>query len=162
MALKRIFFFTILIINIFHTEPSSGQTFNKANFYATMQSKDLDKVNEQIKKVETLSGNSKNAYQGALLMKKAGLSKGASSKLNLFKSGHKLLETSIKKEEHNVEYRFLRLMIQEHAPGMLNYKGDLPNDSNLIKEKFKELPKVVQEAISKYSKESKILNPADF
>ena len=162
MAFKSILFFTILITNILHKVTVIGQTFSRTSFYAAMQSKDLDKVNEEIKIVGALSTESKNAYLGALLMKKAGLSKGASTKLNLFKSGHKLLEGSIKKEESNVEFRFLRLMIQEHAPGMLNYKDDLPNDSGIIKEKYRELPKVVQDAIAKYSMESNIIKPSDF
>ena len=95
-------------------------------------------------------------------MRKAGLAKGASNKLSLFKSGHKKLEESIKKNNSNAEFRFLRLIIQEHAPGILGYKNDMQQDVDYIKKSYKDLPQAVQQAISNYSKQSKILNPADF
>ena len=88
--------------------------------------------------------------------------KKAGDKLSLFKSGHKLLDGAIKKDESNAELRFLRLMVQEHSPGMLHYKGDLDKDSVLIKEKFSELHPGARKAIIQYSKTSKILKPSDF
>ena len=85
-----------------------------------------------------------------------------SNKLNIFKEGHRKLEAVIKKDNMNAELRFLRLIIQENAPGILGYKSDLKQDSELIKKSFTDLPQVVQQAIIDYSKKSKILNPSDF
>ena len=90
-------------------------------------------------------------------MKKAGLAGIPVQKLNLFKQGHKELEAAIKREPKNVEFRFLRLMIQENAPGVLGYKDQLPEDSEYIKKSYKTLPDEVQRAIEDYSKKSKIL-----
>src|SRR5207253_3424423 len=103
----------------------------------------------------------KPAFEGALLMKKAELANGPGKKLNLFKDGHKKLEAAIKKDDDNAEYRFLRLMIQEHAPKMLGYKEDLQKDSAYIRQSYKKLPAEVQEAIINYSKTSKILRSDD-
>jgi len=147
---------------MFSNVSSAQQSFDKASFFESMQSEDINNINEQLKIVEASSMPEKNAYLGALLMKKAGLSKGASNKLNLFKSGHKKLEESIKKNSSNAELRFLRLMVQEHAPGILGYKNDMQEDSEYIKKAYKDLPQVLQQAISDYSKQSKILKPADF
>jgi hypothetical protein len=95
-------------------------------------------------------------------MRKAGLVKGASNKLSVFKSGHTQLEDAIKKDNSNAEYRFLRLIIQENAPGILGYKSDMKQDGDYIKKSYKDLPQPVKHAISNYSKQSKTLKPADF
>jgi hypothetical protein len=138
------------------------EQFDKSAFYAAMAADDINKVDEQLKAVEASSLSAKDAYSGALLMKKAGLAKGAGNKLNIFKEGHKKLEDAIEKNKPNIEFRFLRLMIQEHAPGILGYKSDIKTDGQLIKKSYKELPETVQKAIVDYSKKSKILNPSDF
>ena len=52
-------------------------------------------------------------------------------------------------------------MIQEHAPGILGYKKELEKDKLYIKNNFKKLQPVVQQAALDYSKESKILKPGD-
>ena len=104
----------------------------------------------------------KPAFEGALINEKSRFGKQAEGKkLNLFKDGHKKLESAIKKDGDNAEYRFLRLMIQEHAPGILGYKDDLKKDSAYIRQSYKKLPAEVQEAISNYSKTSKILKSED-
>ena len=142
----------------------NAQSFNRTDFYSVMASGSVKTVNDQI----NLLNNSKliplmdkTAFEGALLMKKAGLVGGPGKKLNLFKAGHKKLEGSIKKDEDNAEYRFLRLMIQEHAPGILGYKDDLKKDSAYIRQSYKKLPAETQEAILSYSKNSKILKSED-
>ena len=66
-------------------------------------------------------------------MKKAGIINGAGKKLNLFKAGRKKLEAEIKKDSSNVELRFLRLMTQENAPGILGYKNELQTDREYIR-----------------------------
>src|SRR5271155_1315581 len=119
MKLKTSSFFIILFLCIFGYASIAQQPFDKASFYASIQSKNLDDVNAQLKTIEASSIPEKDAYNGTLLMRKAGLVKGASNKLNLFKKGHKILEASIQKNETNAEFRFLRLVIQENAPGIL-------------------------------------------
>jgi hypothetical protein len=140
---------------------SNAQSFNRPDFYSVMASGSLKTVNEQINLLRISPLKDKAAFEGALLMKKAGLVAGGGKKLNLFKDGHKKLEAAIKKDEENAEYRFLRLMVQEHAPGILGYKGDLKKDSAYIRQSYKKLQAEVQEAIINYSKISKILKSDD-
>jgi len=162
MGLKTAGIFTLLVLSMIRVDASWAQVFDKAAFYASMQSNNLVEINAQLKNVENSSLPDKDAFTGALLMKKAGLVMGGGNKLNLFKSGRKKLESSIHKENANAEFRFLRLMIQEHAPSILHYQNELGNDALLIKKNYENLPVVVQQAISHYSKESKILKPTDF
>ena len=90
-------------------------------------------------------------------MKKASFGGSPATKLKLFKQGRKLLEASIKEDPDNAEYRFLRLIIQEHAPGVLGYKYDLEKDSEYIRKSYKSLPDELQHTIADYSKKSKAL-----
>jgi hypothetical protein len=133
--------------------------FDKAAFYSAMAANDLDQVNTQLNILKNASITEKEAYEGAMLMKKAGLINRAKEKLSLFKAGRLKLEASIKKDNKNAEFNFLRLIIQEHAPKMVNYRDDLDTDSLLVSSNFKTLPPVVQQAISDYSKNSKVLKP---
>ena len=139
----------------------NAQSLNRKDFYSAMASGDIQAIDGQINFLKNSNIQGKSAFVGALLMKKAGAVRGAGKKLNLFNDGHKKLEEAIKKEDGNAEYRFLRLMIQEHAPGMLGYKDDLKKDSAYIRQSYKKLPAEVQEAISNYSKTSKILKSED-
>jgi flagellar motor component MotA len=133
-------------------------TFNRPAFYSAMAANDLDAVNTQLSIVKTASLNEKDAYEGALLMKKAGMVTKAKEKLSLFKAGRLKLEASIKKDKANAEFNFLRLIIQEHAPKIVDYRSDIENDISAIRSNYKTLAPAVQQAISDYSKRSKVLN----
>lgn len=81
----------------------------------------------------------------------------------MFKAGHKELEAAISQDKDNAEYRFMRLMIQEHSPGILGYKEEIQTDSDYIRKSFKNLPGPVQQAIIHYAREkSKVLSEKDF
>ncbi len=131
--------------------------FDKSAFYAAMSTNDVQVVNSQLAILKAVSINDKDAYEGALLMKKAGLVSKAKEKLSLFKAGRLKLENSIKKEKENAEFSFLRLIIQEHAPKIVEYRNNLTNDISIIRSNYKSLPAVVQQAIIDYSKKSKLL-----
>ncbi len=145
---------------LFAQEKESG--FKKSNFYVAMQTNNEDALNKQLILLKTADISEKGAYEGALLMKKAGIIGSPKKKLDLFKQGHKKLEAALNKDSSNAEFRFLRLMIQEHSPGALGYKGELEKDSWYIKKNFGKLLPVVQQAIKEYCKKSIFLKPADF
>lgn len=136
----------------------AGQVaFDRSAFYAAMASSKLDVINEQLAVIKGSTIAEKEAYEGALLMKKSGLVEKAKEKLSLFKSGRAKLESSISRDKQNTEFRFLRLIIQEHAPKIVNYRSELETDSKQIRTNFKTLPDVVQQAIMDYSKKSTVL-----
>jgi hypothetical protein len=149
----------ISVNSLFAQGKESG--FGKADFFSAMRANNEEDVNKQLILLKTADIAERGAYEGALLMKKAGIVSGPKKKLDLFKEGHKKLEAAINKDSSNAEFRFLRLMIQEHAPGIMGYKGELEKDKLYIKNNFKKLPPVVQQAIVSYSKESRILKPGD-
>lgn len=147
----------LAVVNVQGNSQKNG--FDKSAFYNAMASNNLEEINGQLSIVKSASINEKDAFEGALLMKKAGLVTKAKEKLALFKAGRLKLEASIKKDNTNTEFYFLRLIIQEHAPKIVEYRKDLQNDSLLIRSNFRTLPDVVKQAIIEYSKKSKVLQP---
>ena len=146
----------------FVSTSTAQQKFDKAAFYNVMASGDLQAVDDQIAIVKGTSLNNKEGYEGALLMRKAGKVKGPKKKLGFFKEGRIKLETAILADKDNTEYRFLRLAIEEHAPKIVKYHDDIEKDKLLIQKNFKSLPLSVQQAITDYSKNSKVLHAEDF
>jgi len=130
---------------------------NRAAYYKAMESESKTLVDAQISELNSAPANVKNAFLGAMIMRKAGIGGGPSAKLKLFKQGHKLLEDAIAKDPKNAEFRFLRLIIQENAPGILGYKSDEQKDSELIRKSYKSLPEDLQKTIADYNKKSKVL-----
>ncbi len=148
----------LLIITTFTLTTRSQQLdFDQRAFYHAMASTNIEEIDIQLKYVKASSIKEKEAYEGALLMKKAGLLTKAKDKLSFFKLGRTKLEASIKKDADNAEYCFLRLIIQENAPKAVNYRNNISQDSLSIKTNLKNLPTVVRDAISNYSKNSKAL-----
>jgi hypothetical protein len=137
----------------------SANFFNRGAYYKAMELDKMDLVDQQLNILKSISfpGRDRDAFVGAMIMKKAGLSSNAEKRLNLFKSGHRKLEAAIRRDSANAEFRFLRLMIQEHAPRVLGYKGSLKSDSEYIRNSYKHLPREVQQAVYNYSKKSKFL-----
>ena len=133
-------------------------TFDKPAFYSAMAANNLEAVNTQLIIIKAAFITEKDAYEGALLMKKAGMVTKAKEKLSLFKTGRLKLEAAIKKDNENAEFNFLRLIIQEHAPKIVDYRSDIENDISAIRSNYKTLAPAVKQAISDYSKKSKVLN----
>lgn len=136
--------------------------FDKSAVYAAMASPDVETIDRVLSELKLSSIPEKSAYEGALLMKKSGLLTKAKEKLSLFKSGRTKLEAAIKNDEGNIEYHFLRMIIQENAPKIVKYKNNLADDRDLIRSSFKKLDPVVQQVVKDYSKKSKFLKPGDF
>jgi hypothetical protein len=157
MIARTVLVYLFLTVSVFCLAQKGP--INRDDFYRAMASDKLELISSQ-QEIAKSAGDS--GFEGALLMKKAGLMKKTGDKLSLFKSGHKLLDNAIKKDESNAELRFLRLMIQEHAPGILHYKNDIEKDSVIIREGFSQLHPEAKKAILQYSKTSKVLKPSDF
>jgi hypothetical protein len=156
----KMFFNLLFLLSVCTVQGNSQKTgFDKSAFYNAMASDNLQEINTQLAIISSASIAEKEAYEGALLMKKAGLVTKAKEKLSLFKAGRLKLEASIKKNSNNTEFVFLRLIIQEHAPKMVKYNTDIEKDSLQIRTNYKNLSPIVQQAIIDYSKKSKVLKP---
>lgn len=156
MKTKLIVLIGVLLIS------SNVSSIERIQFYAVFTSDSSEIVKDLIEKIEEEAPNSVvNAFTGALYMKLSSLLPDPKSKLNTFKKGRKLLEKEIEMQPNNIEYRFLRLAIQEQSPGFLRYKKELQSDKELIVSHFSSLDNAVQKQVIFYAKQSKILNPQD-
>jgi hypothetical protein len=162
MKLKILFAAYFIISGAMVQGKNLIQDFDRSGFYAVMASGNIKNVNEELILLNSVSIIEKDAYEGALMMRKSGLIKVPAEKLKYFKKGRIKLETALLKDSNNGEYHFLRLTIQEHAPKIVKYRTELENDKQYILKSFKNLSPVVQQAIIDYSKNSKILKPEDF
>ena len=145
---KLLLFFT-LIGNLYSQD---------AEFYAYIQKTSKVDLELGLKKIESVKNEKlKEIYKGALLAKSAQFEKTPKEKVQQFKSGIKPIEQAINMHPENIEYRFIRLIIQENSPQILKYKSNLEEDKILIKNGFKSTSKILKENIEKYSKSSKIL-----
>ncbi|HLX93560.1 MAG TPA: hypothetical protein VKR32_17875 [Puia sp.] len=135
---------------------------DRVAFYSILKGQKVDDIDKEILVIEASSIDEKEAYKGALLMKKAGLVRKPKEKLRLFKQGRIKLETELRNNGSNTEYHFLRLIIQEHAPEAIKYHAQLEEDADYIKKNYKNLLPAVQQVVIDYSKTSKILHSSDF
>jgi hypothetical protein len=154
-------FLSYLLISFILTA-FNNVTIDKTAFYESLSSGEEAVIDKTLAILESEKSSSQvKAYIGVLTMKKAGFVKGVKSKLNTFKKGEGMLEEEIKNNPSNVEYRFLRLTIQEHAPGILKYNKQLDEDKQAVTTAYSKLDKTVKTFVADYAKGSKVLKSSD-
>ncbi|MCH2045886.1 MAG: hypothetical protein MK212_17340 [Saprospiraceae bacterium] len=136
---------------------------SKQEFYEVFGAESLTRIEQMIQKLENETSNTslKQAYTGALFMKRAGVVKSLGEKMSSFKKGKLMLEAEITKYPQNVEYCFLRLSIQENAPRILAYYKDVDKDKQVIIKAYDRLDKDLKKIISDYAKTSNVLKSSD-
>jgi len=158
---KTAFTAVFLLTTGFFQKSIAQQKFEKSTFYNVMATGDIDAVENELSIIQNASTAHKEGYEGALIVKKAGLVKGVKTRLDLFKAGCKKLEAAILADSTNTEFHFLRLAIQEHAPGIVKYHSDIKKDKAIIQKNYNNLSPTVQHAILDYCKKSKVLHAED-
>ena len=150
-----------LFLLLFSTNLLLANSTSKT-FYKALSSNSLELINAALSKLEHEKPSSTtNAYKGTLLMKKSEFMETPAMKVKVFKEGAKLLEAAIEKYPANVEYRFLRLTIQENAPKLLKYNTTIEQDKSLIIKGYKKLNSNTRTHILAYAQQSKILTVKD-
>src|SRR5579859_7466606 len=161
LRLTLLVFLPVIIIQKGHSGPLNWlplQNFDKKWYYNLLRTGEIKDIDRELTVLSALPAPDRDAYRGALLMKKAGLLKKPKDKLESFKNGRILLETAIHADSGKVEYRFLRLIIQEHAPKITKYHDQLKEDDETIKQHFNHLPPDVQQVIKDYN--TRFIKPA--
>jgi hypothetical protein len=126
-------------------------------FYQAFSSGDLAKIDQAIAASKAAGGSLGRAFEGALLMKKADLVKGAGQKLKTFKAGHELFEKELSENQENVEYRFIRLCVQENAPKIVKYRSEIESDKTFVVANFGSLNPETQKYVREYAQRSEVL-----
>jgi organic radical activating enzyme len=147
----------IFVLCLLLSDKTYAQELNRALFFAALSTGDTLKINEQIKKISQSNASEKQAYIGVLLMRKSEFVKGVKLKLALFKTGGKKLEEAIAHHKNNAEYRFLRLLIQENAPHVVNYRANISEDASMVRDQYARLVPETRKAVLDYCKKSNVL-----
>jgi hypothetical protein len=155
--LIRIFLILVSFLLAAATHAQSTTGIDRAAYYKAIQQGKKELMDKELALLQSAPPETRQAFSGALIMRKAGTAGSPHQKLKLFRQGHRDLEAAIKKDPENVEYRFLRLIIQEHAPGILGYRDNLEEDSEIIRNNYQKLPAELRKLVEDYSKKSKIL-----
>lgn len=152
----------LLILIFFFACTSSFAAIDRMGFYRAFES---DSKTEMESEIKTLSNQKqspdRDAYLGALIMKASQFKATPKEKAEEFKRGRDLLESSISKEPSNVEYRFLRLAIQENVPKILKYSGDIEADTKHIHTKFNSMDHLLKKVVREYANNSQNLKVSE-
>ena len=152
--MKPVTFFGFIFIILFSSFVNIK--IDQSSFYEAFSGKAEGSIDEAIAQLEKENGSSLHkAYQGALLMKKADFIKGVNAKIKTFKKGAHMLEEEIAKSPSNIEYRFLRLAVQEHAPKILKYNKNIEADKKVVVQGYKSLDPQLKKIIKNYALQSK-------
>lgn len=129
----------------------SSLEFDKARFYQSLKSESIEEIQEEIEKLENEKTGNMDAYKGTLFIKMSKYLTAPKDKLTSFNRGKALLESAIQSYPKNIEYRFLRLTIQENCPKMLNYNQNIKEDTEMVLQNFDKVDATTQMAISTYA-----------
>jgi len=72
------------------------------------------------------------AYHGASFTIMAKFEKDIKTKVSLFKEGKEIIEKTILEEPKNAELRLIRLSVQQNAPKLMKYNGDIDEDKKIL------------------------------
>lgn len=95
------------------------------------------------------------AYKAASILVDSKFEKKLGEKIDRFKEGAKLLESTIKSDPDNIEIRMIRLSIQENVPGITGYKKNIKEDKNFITEHYTTQNTALKEYLKNFILQSK-------
>ncbi|KAF2514025.1 hypothetical protein EYY60_04565 [Flavobacterium zhairuonense] len=110
---------------------------------------------------EKLAGISNNdekilvAYKAASILLDANFKKKLKEKIDRFKEGANLLESTIKSDPDNIEMRMIRLSIQENVPGITGYKKNIKEDKKYLTEHYADQNGALKEYLKDFVLQSK-------
>jgi hypothetical protein len=148
----------LLVLVMFFAVFAAEASIDKARYFDVFGGNSSDKIKSEVVRLEKMTSTSETrAYLGAMIMKEAQYMQSTKEKLSRFNKGKALLEAEIKANKSSVDYRFLRLMIQENCPKILNYHGQMKEDAALIIKDYNKQNSALKAVILTYSKSSAAL-----
>lgn len=143
-----------LLLMVFNAQAS----IDKSRYFEVFSGNAPEKIKAEVVRLEKMTSTSETrAYLGAMIMKEAQYLPSTKEKLTRFNKGKALLEAEIKSNKSAVDYRFLRLMIQENCPKILNYHSQMKEDAALIIKDYNKQNTALKSVILTYSKSSTVL-----
>lgn len=147
--------FFLSIVFLFFFSVSQDISTVRENYIQASKSK--EKADEFSDAMANYIGDNKTmlAYKGASIALKAKFASDRKTKKDLFTKGIQILEKALKADPNNAEIRLIRLSIQENTPKILNYKGNIQEDKQLILTTFDKQNKSLKEHLLTFINQSK-------
>lgn len=101
------------------------------------------------------------AYKGASIVIMSKYKKEISERSKKFKEGAKMVEFAVTSEPDNIEIRLIRLSIQEKAPKILKYNGNMKEDKIFLLDHYKESSSTLKPYIKNFILQSKSFSVAE-
>ncbi|OFZ54229.1 MAG: hypothetical protein A3D92_07945 [Bacteroidetes bacterium RIFCSPHIGHO2_02_FULL_44_7] len=135
---------------------------DRLGFYRAFESSSASQMDSELKNLKSAKANTtRDAYIGALIMKKSQFMATPKEKVEKFKEGAALLEAAIRSEPSNSEFRFLRFAIQENVPKIVKYSSNIEEDKAVIVKSYKHMDPTLKKVVRSYANASKNLSPGE-
>ena len=135
--------------------PSQGLEDIRLSFQkANLNEENAIVFNEMMKQDLSIEKDLHTAYLGASETLLAKFGSSAGEKLKAFKAGKANIEQAVTNKPKNVEIRLIRLIIQNNAPAMLRYSGEMEEDKVELPGFLRLLNLDMQNDLSNYIKTS--------
>lgn len=156
VQIKKLSMKYIIVITFLAIFSLNAASINKKHFYEVFKCESIDSVDNLLRIYEEIENPEAEVilFKGALYIKKSGFLKSLNEKLELFKIGREIVEKKIEEQPDNVEFRFVRLIIQDKVPAILRYHKNKEEDAEMVVKGISLLEKSVQEAIFDYAENS--------
>jgi len=149
--------FLISFISFFQV---STTDLSKSFQQASLSAEQAQAFYEKVLTIKT-TDESANLYKGAALVTKAKFEKKIKDKKELVKEGALMMEAAIEKEPANVEFRLIRLIIQENTPKIVGYYKNIDSDKNMIIKQYNHQSTALKKWIKSYAEQSKAFTADD-
>lgn len=154
------FFLSIFLFLIFSNIPEIADI---RKLYSSMVNTESNAKEFASKLADITKENNKTlvAYKGASIVVMSKYKKENSEKSKNFKEGAKMVEFAVTSEPDNIEIRLIRLSIQEKAPKILKYNGNMKEDKTFLLEHYKESSSALKPYIKNFILQSKSFSTAE-
>ena len=132
----------------------STTDLSKSFQQASLSAEQAQAFYEKVLTIKT-TDESASLYKGAALVTLAKFEKKIKVKKDLVKEGALLIEAAIEREPTNVEFRLVRLIIQENTPKIVGYYKNIDSDKKLIIKQYDQQSTAVKKWIKTYAEQSK-------
>ncbi|MBB1149264.1 MULTISPECIES: hypothetical protein [unclassified Myroides] len=132
----------------------STTDLSKSFQQASLSAEQAQAFYEKVLTIKT-TDESASLYKGAALVTLAKFEKKIKVKKELVKEGALLIEAAIEREPTNVEFRLVRLIIQENTPKIVGYYKNIDSDKKLIIKQYDQQSTAVKKWIKTYAEQSK-------
>lgn len=158
ISMKRLLILTFVLVGL---TSIMNAALDRKSFFKSISTEDQSTLKAEREKLSKLAdSDDKRAFLATIIMKESQFMPTVKGKWDKFVLGKNALEKEIKANANNAEYRFLRLLIQENAPKVVRYSGNVSQDAQFIAKNLSTINAITKKTIQDYAKKSPALTKA--